>query len=161
MAKTYDTRIDLSSEARSELIALLNKNLAEALDLYSQTKQAHWNVKGVDFIQLHELFDELAENLEGHVDELAERATALGGVARGTVRMAAADSDLAEYPDDVADGIKHVGLLADRYGEYGNRVREAIDKAEELGDPVTADLFTGISRDLDKHLYFLESHIQI
>src|SRR5690606_19587077 len=121
----------IPEDNRTKLIELLNTNLAEALDLYSQTKQAHWNVKGMDFIQLHELFDDLAEKLEGHADELAERATALGGVAMGTVRMSASTSSLAEYPDDVADGAKHVGLLADRYGEFGNRVRAAIDAAED------------------------------
>lgn len=160
MVKRYQTRIDIPEEARIKLIDLLNANLAEALDLYSQTKQAHWNVKGTDFIQLHEFFDELAETLEAHADDIAERATALGGTALGTVRMAAAASSLPEYPDDVADGIKHVGLLVDRYAEFGSRVRAAIDSADELGDADTADLFTGVSRDVDKHLSFLEAHLQ-
>lgn len=160
MAKTYPTRVDIPEENRTKLIELLNTNLAEVLDLYSQTKQAHWNVKGTDFIQLHELFDDLAENLELHADEIAERATALGGTALGTVRMAAASSSLPEYPDDVADGVKHVALLVDRYGPYANRVRASIDTADELDDADTADLFTGISRDVDKHLWFLEAHLQ-
>lgn len=160
MTKTYSTRIDIPEDARSDLIDLLNINLAEALDLYSQAKQAHWNVKGTDFIQLHEFFDELAETLEGHADDIAERATALGGTALGTVRMAAAASTLPEYPDDVADGVKHVGLLVDRYAAFGSRVRAAIDTADESGDANTADLFTGVSRDVDKHMSFLEAHLQ-
>jgi len=160
MAKTYPTRIDIPEGSRVKLIELLNVNLAECLDLYSQVKQAHWNVKGTDFIQLHEFFDELAESLELHADEIAERATALGGVALGTVRMTSSTSTLPEYPNDVADGMKHVGLLVDRYGAFANRVRAAIDTADELADADTADLFTGVSREVDKHLWFLEAHLQ-
>lgn len=160
MPRTFPTKIDIPEEKRSELIGLLNTSLAEGIDLYSQVKQAHWNVKGTDFIQLHEMFDDFAEVLEGHIDEVAERATALGGTALGTVRMAAAASSLPEYPDDVADGAKHVGLLIDRYAAYASRVRDAIDSADALGDADTADLFTGVSRDIDKHLWFLEAHLQ-
>lgn len=160
MSKTFPTKIDIPEDKRVPLIDLLNVSLAEAFDLYSQAKQAHWNVKGPDFIQLHELFDDLAETLEGHIDEIAERATALGGTALGTVRMAAAGSSLPEYPDDVADGAKHVGLLVDRYAAFASRLRSSIDDAEGLGDADTADLFTEVSRDVDKHLWFLEAHLQ-
>jgi starvation-inducible DNA-binding protein len=160
MPRTFPTKIDIHEDKRSQLIDLLNVSLAEGIDLYSQVKQAHWNVKGTDFIQLHEMFDDFAEVLEGHIDEIAERATALGGTALGTVRMAAAASSLPEYPDDVADGSKHVGLLIDRYAAFASRVRDAIDSADSLGDADTADLFTGVSRDIDKHLWFLEAHLQ-
>src|SRR5262245_50512304 len=131
----FATRIDLPADKRAQLIELLNQQLADTFDLYSQTKQAHWNVKGSDFYQLHELFDDLAEPLPKFADEIAERATALGGVALGTTRMAAANSRLDEYPAVVVDGLQHVKALAERYARYAATTRAAIDIAiEEYGD---------------------------
>ena len=157
--KLYSTRIDLSEEVRIKVIELLNKTLAATLDLKTQTKQAHWNVKGTDFYQLHELFDEMAGELEEYVDMIAERVTALGGIALGTARMAASESILAEYPLDAVGGIEHITALADRYGAYAKHVREAIDATDELGDADTADLYTEVSRTIDKRLWFLEAHL--
>jgi len=142
------------------MINLLNQHLADAFDLYSQTKQAHWNVKGLQFIALHELFDKLAEDLEEAIDDMAERVTALGGTALGTVRIAAASSRIAEYPLDITDGLQHVEALAERFGRLAGTVRSAIDTATEAGDADTADLFTEVSRMLDKNLWFLEAHVQ-
>jgi starvation-inducible DNA-binding protein len=158
--RTFKTHIDLPAPAREQLISLLNQQLADTFDLLSQVKQAHWNVKGPNFIALHKLFDELAENLEDHVDTTAERAVALGGQALGTARMAAASSRLPEYPGDAVDGLSHVAALVERYGSLGGSTRKAIAAAGELGDADTADLFTQVSRDLDKYLWFLEAHLQ-
>jgi starvation-inducible DNA-binding protein len=157
--KTFRTSIDMKADLRERMIALLNQQLADTADLYSQTKQAHWNVKGMSFIALHELFDKLAEEIEEHVDELAERVTALGGFARGTARMAVAASKLPEFPD-VTDGRACVEELVKRYAALAASTRAAIDTADSAGDADTADLFTGISRDLDKSLWFLEAHLQ-
>ena len=151
------TRIDLPQDVREEMIALLNAQLADTIDLRYQVKQAHWNVKGPHFIALHELFDKLYADLDGPIDEIAERVTALGGVALGTVRIAA-KSRLPEMPHDLVEGMKLVALLADRYAALGATTREAIDAADEE-DADTADLFTGISRELDKALWFLEAHL--
>jgi starvation-inducible DNA-binding protein len=159
-AKMFSTHIDMEPEIREEMVALLNQQLADTADLYSQTKQAHWNVKGPQFIALHELFDELAGELLGYVDMIAERATALGGEALGTVRMAAAASRLPEYPREVSDGMGTVGTLVNLYAHLAGTTREAIDKADAAGDMDTADLFTEASRGLDKALWFLEAHIQ-
>ena len=159
MDKMHKTSIDIALENREQLVSLLNKQLADTFDLYSQTKQAHWNVKGRDFFQLHELFDKLASGLTGHVDTIAERATALGGTALGTTRMAAAASRLPEYPE-IVEGLESVAALAERYGKLAASTRAAIDAATELGDLDTADLFTEVSRDLDKSLWFLEAHLQ-
>lgn len=156
----HKTQIDLSPTIREEMIELLNQQLADTSDLYSHTKQAHWNVKGQQFIALHKLFDELAEELEGYVDDIAERAVEMGGVAMGTNRMSAANSRLKEYPADIADGIAHVKALVDRYAAVAKTTRAAIDEADKAGDKDTADLFTEISRGLDKWLWFLEAHIQ-
>jgi starvation-inducible DNA-binding protein len=158
--RTFSTRVDLPTEQRTKLIELLNQHLADATDLHSQFKQAHWNVKGRHFFPLHELFDEIARELGGYVDELAERVTALGGYALGTVRMAAQASGLPEYPTHIDDGLDHVSALAERLGLFANRVRQAIDQAASLGDASTADLFTEISRTADKRLWFLEAHLQ-
>jgi len=156
----HRTRIDIPEDARAQLIELLNARLADALDLYTQTKQAHWNVKGTDFIQLHELFDELAGHVLGFVDLVAERATTLGGTALGTARMAAEVSCLPEYPLDAIHGPAHVTALADRFAAFGAQVREAIGTADKLGDADTNDIFVEVSRQVDTDLWFLEAHLQ-
>ena len=158
-ARFFPTRNDLSLEVRQQMADLLNQSLADLFDLYSQTKQAHWNVKGMHFIALHELFDDLAAGLLPHIDAVAERATALGGTAHGTARMAAGSSKLAEFPLDLKGSHAFVETLADRYGTAANSTRKAIDAADEAGDADTADLFTEVSRDLDKSLWFLEAHL--
>ena len=158
--KTLKTSNDLNPETRQQVVALLNQQMADTFDLFSQTKQAHWNVKGPQFYQLHLLYDTLAEGVEEYVDTIAERATALGGMAAGTARMAAGNSRLAEYPDEATGSIESVKALVERYASLGATTRAAIDEADEAGDADTADLFTAFSRDLDKWLYFLESHLQ-
>ena len=156
----FSTHIDLPVESREQLITQLNEHLADTFDLMSQTKQAHWNVKGKDFYQLHLLFDEIAGELAEFVDLLAERATSLGGYAAGTVRMAAENSSLPEYPTEISEGTDHVKALVERFGLYAARIRKAIDAAIDLGDQSTGDLYIEISRTVDKRLWFLEAHIQ-
>jgi len=155
----YPTRIDLPIDVRSQVTKILNQTLAATLDLKTQTKQAHWNVKGMDFFQLHELFDEMAGELEEYVDMVAERVTALGGTAMGTARLAAAESILPEYDLDAIDGVEHVTALAERFAAYGKHLRQAIDTTEGLGDADTADLYTEVSRTIDMRLWFLEAHL--
>ena len=157
----HQTHIDIPEGDREQLCALLNAQLADTFDLYSQTKQAHWNVKGTDFIQLHELFDMLAMAVLPYVDMLAERVTALGGTAFGTVRMSGAASSLEEYPADAILGQAHLENLVERYSAYGASTRAAIEMADDkYNDAASADLFTEITREIDKDLYFLESHLQ-
>lgn len=158
--RMFDTRHGLDADTRRSMVVLLNQRLADAADLYSQTKQAHWNVKGPNFWQLHQRFDALAESIEGHIDLLAERATALGGQALGTVRMAAQTTSLPELPLGLGSDMAYVEALADRFAQHARRVGEGIDRADESGDKATADLLTEIVRDLDKSLYFLEAHLQ-
>ncbi|MEA5495634.1 DNA starvation/stationary phase protection protein Dps [Limnoraphis robusta Tam1] len=158
--RLYPSRIDFSAETRQEIAAILNATLATTLDLKTQVKQAHWNVKGMNFYSLHLLFDEMAGELEGYVDLVAERITALGGFAMGTARVAATDSILPEYPFDIQEGQDHVTALADRFAMYAKHVREAIDQTGGLGDADTADLYTEISRTVDMRLWFLEAHLQ-
>lgn len=159
-SRLHSTRNDLNAELREKIFTLLNQHLADTFDLYSQTKQAHWNVKGPHFFALHELFDKLAAQLADDVDTIAERATALGGTARGTARQSVAASRLSEYPPDATTGTQHAEALVVRYAALTATCRSAIDAAGQLGDAVTADLFTEISRGLDKSLWFLESHLQ-
>ncbi|HEY8447677.1 MAG TPA: DNA starvation/stationary phase protection protein Dps [Thermomicrobiales bacterium] len=158
--RKFRTANDLPAKTREAMIELCNQQLADSLDLYSQLKQAHWNVKGKDFFQLHELFDELAAHALEWVDLIAERATALGGEARGTVRMSAANSRLPEYPSDVTEGMEHVKALVERMANYAASTRAAIDTASEAGDQSTSDMFTEVSRQADKDLWFLEAHLQ-
>jgi starvation-inducible DNA-binding protein len=159
-SQTFRTRINLSEESREQLIAALNQQLADTFDLYSQTKQAHWNVKGAQFIALHELFDALAAELQAYVDLIAERATALGGLALGTARMAAENSRLPECVLEITDSLDTVDALAERYAALAASTRSAIEVAEGQHDAATADLFTEVSRRLDKSLWFLEAHLQ-
>jgi starvation-inducible DNA-binding protein len=158
--KMYETENDISLNRRTELNALMNQRLASAVDLQMQMKQAHWNVKGPSFIGLHELFDKVAEAVENYVDQIAERIVQLGGVAEGTVRMAAARTRLAEYSPEIADGMAHVEGVARALSTFGQAARSTINEAEELDDADTADLFTEISRGIDKWLWFVEAHSQ-
>ncbi len=156
----FPTRIDLPESERQPMVELLNARLADTADLYSQIKQAHWNVKGPNFFQLHLLFDQLAGELFPFIDTIAERTTALGGVATGTVRMAAAGSVLPEYPLDAVEGQRHLTALIERYALFTASIRKAIDVADENHDRSSADLFTEISRLADKQMWFLEAHVQ-
>lgn len=158
--RVFPTHIDIPAPKREALVEMLNQHLADTSDLRSQTKQAHWNVRGKDFYQLHLLFDVIAEELDGFIDLIAERVTSLGGYATGTVRMAAEHSSLPEFPTDIVEGMDYVVALVERFGPYAGSIRAAVEESDKLGDPTTADLYTAISRDVDKRLWFLEAHIQ-
>jgi starvation-inducible DNA-binding protein len=155
--KLHPTANNLPARTRGHSVNLLNQALADLSDLYSQTKQAHWNVRGRKFIMLHELFDKLAGMVEEHLDTIAERATALGGTALGTVRMAAMASKLPEWPARLGGEDEFTEALTARFALAANSNRAAIDAAITVGDADTADLFTAVSRDLDKALWFLEA----
>jgi starvation-inducible DNA-binding protein len=156
----YKTKIDLPEKLRRNVVTLLNERLADAIDFQSQVKQAHWNVKGPNFIALHELFDKISDAALEHIDDIAERITSLGGTAEGTVAVAAKRSKLKNYPLSITAGKDHLFYLSTQIASHGKTVREAIDDTGKLGDADTADLFTGISRELDKYLWFLEAHLQ-
>src|SRR5262245_59207252 len=130
----FKTKNDLSEATRVKAIELLNARLADCIDLETQTKQAHWNVKGPHFIALHELFDKINEDVEDYVDDIAERAVQLGGVAEGTARMVARRSALAEYPAAAVDGRSHVEALSSALAAFGKAARQALDQANERGD---------------------------
>ncbi|HUG12145.1 MAG TPA: DNA starvation/stationary phase protection protein Dps [Opitutaceae bacterium] len=154
----FNSKNDLPAASRKRVSAILNQTLADLSDLYSQTKQAHWNVRGPSFYSLHKLFDDLAASVEAHLDDTAERITALGALAQGTVRQAAAASALPEFPDAQPGEFSYVAALVERYSAAAKSVRKAIDATDALGDADTADLLTGVSRDLDKALWMLEAH---
>jgi starvation-inducible DNA-binding protein len=156
----HKTKIDITNTKREKLVELLNARLADAIDLQSQAKQAHWNVKGMNFIALHELFDQVSTEVTAHIDTIAERITTLGGTAYGTIRVASSKSNLSEYPLEITDGIAHVEALSDALATFGKLVRANIDEANDLGDADTGDLFTEVSRGIDKMLWFVEAHIQ-
>ena len=155
----FKTKNDLPEGVRARAVELLNARLADCIDLQTQTKQAHWNVKGPSFIALHELFDKVNEEVEDCVDDIAERAVQLGGVAEGTARMVAKRSSLRDYPANTVDGHSHVDALSAALAVFGAAARKAIDQANELGDLDTADVFTEISRGIDKWLWMVESHL--
>jgi starvation-inducible DNA-binding protein len=156
----YKTKIDLSEKTRRNVIVILNDRLSDAIDLQSQVKQAHWNVKGPHFIALHELFDKISDVMLEQIDEIAERITSLGGTAEGTVAVAAKRSKLKNYPLSITAGKDQLFYLSTQLSVYGRAVRAAIHETDELNDADTADLFTGISRDIDKYLWFVEAHLQ-
>ena len=156
----FKTKNDLPEATREKAVELLNARLADCVDLQTQTKHAHWNVKGPNFIALHELFDKINEEVEDYVDDIAERAVQLGGVAEGTARAVAKRSSLAEYPASAVDGRSHVEALSSALAAFGKAARKAIDEANNLSDLDTADLFTEVSRGIDKWLWFVEAHLQ-
>ena len=152
--------IGLKSNTRTTMIGLLNERLAEAIDLALAVKQAHWNLKGPTFIAVHEYLDTLRTALDGHVDTVAERVAQLDGIALGTVQVAAKATSLPPYPTDIRKVEEHLTALVERVAATAKAVREAIDTADEAGDADTADIFTAYSRDLDKHLWFIRSHLE-
>lgn len=157
-ANLHHTGNNLSEQIRSAMVLLLNQQLADGIDLGLQTKQAHWNVKGPHFIGLHELFDKAADQLEEFTDDIAERAVELGGFALGTSQVVTKNSRLAAYPLDLVSGQGHVTALADALAAFGSTNRAAIDIAAREGDADTADLFTEVSRGVDKLLWMVEAH---
>jgi len=156
----YRSASPLSIDARVRVIASLNDSLADGLDLYSQVKTAHWNIKGPHFAALHELFDTIASSASSTNDELAERAIALGGLASGTVRTSAARSRLEQYPEDVTRDLDHVALLADRIDGYLDGLRKARSAGEEVGDTDTVDLLTNVITAFEKHAWFLRATLE-
>lgn len=158
--KLFTTKNDLPEDKRVEVIGLLNQRLAEAIDLQTQCKQAHWNVKGPSFIGLHKLFDDVNEDVEGYVDLIAERVVQLGGVAEGTIGAVETRSKLPDYPIGIATGAEHVAALSDALGAFGRAARITIEEMNELEDSGSADTLTEISRGVDKWLWFVEAHQQ-
>jgi len=158
--RMHATKNDLKSNAKNASIELLNACVADGIDLALLTKQAHWNVKGPQFIAVHEMLDGFRTEIDGAVDTMAERVVQLGGTAMGTTQVVAKGSRLAPYPTDIYSTRDHIVALIDRYSQVANTVRAGIDQASEVGDADTADILTGVSRALDKALWFLEAHIQ-
>ena len=158
--RLFPTKNDLPEATRVRVADLLNKRLADCIDLQTQCKQAHWNVKGPTFIALHTLFDEINADVEAYVDLLAERVVQLGGIAEGTARMVAQRTTLDEYPQAIASGEAHVDALSSALADFGSGTRKAIDQVDELEDADTADILTEISRGTDKWLWFVEAHQQ-
>lgn len=155
----HPTKNDIPLAKRNKIVALLNELLASATDLGLQTKQAHWNVKGDNFIALHELFDTLYTEVTADVDLIAERIVQLGGTAEGTVQAITKGTHLKTYPLSIADSKQHVEALSSAIAAFNAPARKAIDESDELGDAITADMLTGIVRGLDKQLWFVESHL--
>jgi starvation-inducible DNA-binding protein len=159
-SRLFSTKNDLPADARARLVDLLNGRLADCIDLQTQCKQAHWNVKGPSFIGLHKLFDDINTDVKEYVDLLAERVVQLGGVAEGTARCAAERSRLSEYPMGITSGEEHVEALSSALASFGAACRNDIDRADKEGDADTADILTEISRGIDKWLWFVEAHQQ-
>jgi len=160
-SKLFPTRNNLPETTRAKVVDILNARLAELIDLALVIKQAHWNLKGPQFIGVHEMLDGFRAEIDGYVDTVAERATQLGGTAFGTVQSVNNHTSLKAYPLDIHSVPDHLTALADHYGAAAATVRKAIDDTDELGDQDTSDLFTEVSRGLDKDLWFIEAHLQV
>jgi starvation-inducible DNA-binding protein len=159
-ARLFTTKNDLPESIRLEVIPLLNQRLAECIDLQTQCKQAHWNVKGPSFIGLHKLFDEINESVEGYVDLIAERIVQLGGIAEGTIGAVEGRSTLVDYPLAIATGAEHVAALSDALSGFARAARVGIEEMQELKDADSADMLTDVSRGVDQWLWFVEAHQQ-
>jgi len=148
------------NNAKSAVADILNARLADAIDLSLIIKQAHWNLKGREFIAVHEMLDLFRTAVDQHVDTIAERVAQLDGIALGTSQIVAKASKLEPYPTDIRKVPDHLQALADRYAVIANQVREDIDATEEAGDADAADILTAFSRELDKELWFIKSHLE-
>ena len=157
---TIATKNDLKSNAKKQSIEILNAGWPTPSTWRSLTKQAHWNVKGPNFIAIHEMLDTFRKEIDGHVDTIAERAVQLGGTAHGTTQEVGKSTGLKPYPTDIHKTKDHLAALIDRYAAAAKLARKSIDEADEAGDADTADIFTAYSRSLDKLLWFLEAHTQ-
>lgn len=158
--RMFATKNDLPGDARIQIVTLLNQRLADSIDLQTQCKQAHWNVKGSQFIALHKLFDEINEAVQEYVDLIAERIVQLGGVAEGTARIVAQRTQLLDYPTTLTSGAEHVSALSDVLAQFGRSARIGIEELDTLGDKGGADILTEVSRGVDKWLWFVEAHQQ-
>ncbi len=156
----HPTRIDLTSDVRLAIIGICQARLADGIDLSLRAKHAHWNVRGPQFMPLHKHFDDLAAVIRDLVDILAERIGSLGGAAAGLAPQISAKSCLPAFPDNAISGRSHLEAMAIALAAYGKATREDIDKADELGDAVTADIFTQVTRTIDQQLWFIEAHLQ-
>jgi starvation-inducible DNA-binding protein len=159
MSKLRPSKNDLPSNAKSAVIDMLNARVADSIDLALVTKQAHWNLKGMAFIGVHELLDKIRGEVDLYVDSMAERAVQLGGVALGTAQTVEKKTSLPPYPTDIQTIKDHLTALIERYGQVANAVRQNIDDADEAGDAGSADLFTEVSRGLDEWLWMLDAHL--
>ncbi len=156
----YKTKNDIPEDRRTQLVVLLNVTLASSIDCMLNSKQAHWNVKGPQFIALHELFDEIHTSFGGYTDTIAERIVQLGGIAEGTAYVTTKRTKLKEYPLSISEGYSHVDYLSDSLAAFGKHVREGINQTTELGDVDAADILTEISRGVDKYTWFVEAHLE-
>jgi starvation-inducible DNA-binding protein len=155
----YRSPSHLSESARADVARHLAQVLVDGLDLHSQIKIAHWNIKGLHFAALHPLFDGFAVALAAHNDALAERAATLGAQVHGTARHVAAHSRLEEYPQGATRDLDHVRLLASRFDRYLAGLREARAGAEKDGDSDSADLLSTMVSDFEKHAWFLHASL--
>jgi len=158
-SKLHATSISLNIATREAVLPLLQQALFTTIDMKWRLKQAHWNVKGSNFIALHELFDELATEQDAHADELAERMTALGGHPLSDIREVAKHSPLKVTPLEATTPSELLKDLAYAYAAMGEQFRQALDESEKVEDAVTADLFTGMAGTLDMRLWFIEAHL--
>jgi starvation-inducible DNA-binding protein len=150
----------MNQDTRAQVVDLLNANLVNTISLTLAVKQAHWNLKGRGFIGVHELLDDVADRLRESADTMAERAVILGGHAKGTSEFVAEKSTLEAYPLEMTDIGEHIDHLTSRFKEVGHALREAIEAAEEAGDEDTADIFTEVSRSVDKDAWFIGANAQ-
>jgi starvation-inducible DNA-binding protein len=157
----HKTRNSLPEELRMKLVELLNRRLADSIELMLQARQARWNVTGPQFLVLYALFGQIARGVEDYVELLAERIVQLGGSADGTADVVTRRTSLDRYPPDIADGNGHIEALATVLASFGKHVRYAIGQATELLDVDSAALFTEMSRDTDAWLWLVEAHQQV
>ena len=156
----HETRNDTKSNAKKVSLDTLQARLTDGIDLSLTIKQAHWNLKGPQFIGIHLMLDGFRDEMDDYNDKVAERIIQLGGTAKGTIQAVDAQTQLAPYPLDTYAVADHLAALIDRYATYANAVRQNIDDTDEAGDAGTSDLFTEVSRGVDKQMWFLEAHVQ-
>jgi starvation-inducible DNA-binding protein len=155
----YTSPSPLPEKTRGAIAETLNARLADGLDLHSQIKVAHWNIKGPQFAALHPLFETFATGLALHNDTIAERAVTLGAKAYGTARHVARTSTLPDYPQETTRDIEHVQLLAERIDAYLVGLRQSRTIAAAQGDKDSEDMLTLAITAFEKNAWFLRASL--
>lgn len=150
---------ELPAPTRSEVTGMLSRLLVETLDVALCARHAHWNVRGPDFLLLHDLMDHIGTELDDQADRLAKRIRALGGTVRGTAHTIATESSFKPYPVEVAEGQDHLEALALRLGLLSAEARLSIYECSGGLDPVTADVLVRVNSAIDDVLWSVESHL--
>lgn len=153
--------IGLTASARQAEVDLLNARLSDLVVLYFKTRKYHWNVVGMHFAELHEFFEEQYDQIAEAMDEVAERARQLGGIAVGTLAEFSKLASLKEQPGVNPSAEQMIRDLLDDHEAIIRQLRADVDlTAENYEDAGTSDFLTGLMEAHEKMAWMLRAHLE-